>query len=325
MAILTNTALTYDSVGNREDLIDVIYDISPMEVPFSSGLARVEASAVKHEWQTDALAAVNTGNAVIEGDDVTFAAISPTVRVGNYAQISRKEVIIAGTQDAIDKAGRDTELAYQVIKKGRELKRDIEAILLTNQAGVAGNSTTARTLAGLPAWLQSNTQFNSGGAPAGADSGHTSDVPTAGRTDSGTQITFTEQMLKDAMSDAWSNGGQPSVLMANSFNRQKISGFSGIASVTTNADAQAPTHIVASADVYVSDFGNLRVVANRFQRGRDVWGIDFEYVALAVLRPMFTEELAKTGDAEKRMMLMEYTLRVENEAAHFGIFDLTTA
>ena len=145
MAQPTNTFDTYDAIGIREDLQDVIYSISPTETPFMSSAAREQVKNTFHEWQTDALAAAVTNNAVIEGDDATLDAASATSRIGNYTQIMDKTVVITGTQESVDKAGRASELAYQIAKKSKELKRDIESTLLTNQARAAGNSSTART------------------------------------------------------------------------------------------------------------------------------------------------------------------------------------
>jgi len=312
--------------GLRENLTDVIYNISPMETPFSSGLKRIKATQTLHEWQTDELAAADGDNAQLEGDDATFTTPAATTRVGNYTQISRKTLVLSGTLEAVDKAGRKKETAYQIAKRGKELKRDVETIMLRSQGGDGGGAGTARRLAAMPAWPKTNTVFQTGGTPAGADPTWTSGVPGAARTDDNTgEATFTETMLKTAIQSAWTEGGSPNVIMAGAHNKQNISGFSGIASPTVDVTKKAPTFLVAAVDVYVSDFGNLRVVPNRFQRARDVWGIDYEYLAMPVLRNVKTEKLAKTGDAEKRQMIFEYTLKVGNEAAHFGIFDLETS
>src|SRR5436190_7876892 len=183
MALPTNTFATYEAVGNREDLSDVIYRIDPTDTPFVNGVEREKADAVNHEWQTQALAAVDTANAVLEGDDATTDAVTPTVRLGNICQISDKVARVTGTQRAVDHAGRDNELAYQEMLKGLELKRDMESVLVgTNQAKNTGSTTVARTLANVLSFMKSNTDFGAGGAnPAAADG-------TGVRTDAGTLI-----------------------------------------------------------------------------------------------------------------------------------------
>lgn len=326
MAVVTGTFTRYDAVGLREDLSDVIYNISPEETPFISAIGRgPKANQTLTEWQTDSLANVDTANAVLEGADATFATPAATVRVGNYTQISRKTLILSGTLEVVDKAGRRSELAYQLAKRGKELKRDMEAIVLGNQAGNAGGVGTARNLASLGAWLKTNVDKGTGGG----DPTYTSGVPLAARTDAttGNLRAFTETILKNVIQKVWTAGGTPKILMVGPFNKTKVSGFSGIA--TRNFDlsnvSPRPTAIIASADVYVSDFGTLRVIPNRFQRERDAWVLDPEYADLSYLRPFRTEELAKTGDAEKRMLLTEYTLRVKQEAAHGLAADLTAS
>jgi len=311
MAVITETYQTYDAIGLREDLTDVIYDISPTETPFMSGSAKGSAKATLHEWQTDALEAVDATNHHIEGDDIAaFPAAVPTVRVGNYSQISRKLVLIAGTLDTVDKAGRATEMSYQLAKRSKELKRDMETIALSNQFGVAGDSSTARELAALGSWVKTNDNF----AGDGASPVYTSGVPAAGRTD-GTIRAFTEVILKDVLASVWDEGGDLVNLMLGPINKQNMSTFSGIATKTFNRDAEVPTAVVAAADVYVSDFGVLSVFANRFQRERDGWVWNPAFTSFNYLRPFKSTPLAKTGDAEKRMLLVEWTLKVRNEAA----------
>lgn len=320
MAIVANTFTRYSAVGIREDLSNVIYNISPEETPFISNISRENVKNTYFEWQTDALAAASASNAALEGDDVSsFQAVTPTARVGNYTQISTKNVIISGTLEAVDKAGRRSELTYQLAKMGAELKRDMESALLANQASVAGNTTTARRTAGLPAWLTSNTSFGTGGVDPTVGS-----TPTAARTD-GTQRAFTETLLKEVVAEVWNSGGTPKMLMVGSFNKQAASAFSGIATKFRDVPAGQQAQIIGAADVYVSDFGTINIVPNRFQRARDAFVVDPEYASLAILRPIQQTELAKTGDAEKRLMLVEYGLKVSNQAAHGIVADLTTA
>lgn len=322
MTILGNTLTHYGSIGNREDLSNVIYNISPEETPFMSNAGRDDMDAVFTEWQTDALAAPNGANAQLEGDNLaSYDAVVPTTRLGNTAQISRKSVSISGTQERIKKAGRKSELSYQVSKKGAELKRDLETIHIgTNQGATIGSATVARTEASFLAWLRTNvTNVVAGGANPAAPSGG---QPLAGRTDGTTPVAFTEAMLKTLAQSVWNSGGAPKTLMVDGTQKQTVSGFAGIATKTLYQEKAKVTAIIGAADVYVSDFGTYAIVPNRFQRHRDAWLVDFDYVKVAYLRPFKLEELAKTGDADNRLMLVEYTLKVTNEAAHGLVADL---
>lgn len=314
----------YDMTGIREDLSNVIYNISPEETPFMSGAGKgPKAKQTLTEWQTDTLAAATTDNAQLEGDDITsFPTLTSTVRVGNYQQISRKLVAVSDTADEVDAAGRESEEAYQLAKKGAELKLDMEKIFLHNQAGAAGSSTVARTLAGMGAWCKANVDKGTGAA---ANPTYTSGVPGAARTD-GTQRAFTETILKAVIQSVWTNGGKARTLLAGPVNKTKVSAFSGIA--TRNFDmsnvSPKPTAIIAAADVYVSDFGTVRVLPSRHIRERDAYLIDWDLIDVSYLRPFKKKALAVTGDASKTMLIVEYTLRVKQEAGLGLACDLTT-
>ncbi len=320
MSALTNTFTTFDAKGVREDLSDAIYNISPKDTPFMSNIKKGQALQTFFEWQTDTLATPDTANAQLDGDDVgTFDSTAATTRVGNYTQISRKTVIISGTLEAVDKAGRKSEMAYQLAKRAAELKRDQESIALTNQGASAGSLSTARKTGSLLAWLVTNVVK----ASDGTNPVYTN-IPTAARVD-GTQATLTEAMVKTAMLDAYTQGGKPEMLMVGPFNKQVASGFTGISTKTFYQSAVEETAIIGAADVYVTDFGILSIVPNRFQRARDAFLIDPEFAGIIFLRPYMTEPLAKTGDAEKRMLICEWGVKIHNEKAHAGIFDLTTS
>jgi hypothetical protein len=313
------TFQTYQSIGNREDLTDVIYNISPTDTPFMSSVGKTKATAVYHEWQTDSLAAA-AQNAVVEGAAASSLTVSPTTRVGNRTQISQKTVKIAGTQEAIDKAGRKSEKAYQLAKASAELKRDMEKIFLDNTAAVTGDASTARKLGSLQAWINTN-------ASVGATAGAAGSGGTTART-SGDDRTFTEALLKANVKSVYSAGGNPTVLMVTPTQKQVVSAFAGIAAQRYMAESAKPTTIIGAADVYLSDFGTLSVVPNRFMTadsgdgGEQAFVLDPEYAAIAYLRPFQTNELARTGDAEETQLLVEYTLEVKNEAAHGLIADL---
>ena len=309
----------YDVVGDREDLTDVIYNISPTDTPFMSSVGKTKATAVLHEWQTDSLAAADGTNAAVEGADASSATLSPTTRVGNRTQISQKTIQISGTLESVDKAGRKSEKAYQLSKASSELKRDMEKILLSNQVAAAGNSSTARTLGGLQAWINSNVSLGTSGV-AGS-------LGTTAKVD-GTNRAFAEDQVKEVVREAYTNGGNPSVVMVSPAKKQEFSAFSGIAQQRYNADGNKPSTIVGAADIYLSDFGTLSVVPNRFMTaeadsGEVAFVLDPEYAAIAYLRPFQTNELAKAGDSEKTQLLVEYTLEVKNEAAHGLVGDLS--
>jgi hypothetical protein len=312
------TYQTYTAIGQREDLSDVIYNISPTETPFLNSVGKSKATAVYHEWQTDSLASVNVSNAAVEGATASDATISPTTRVGNRTQISQKTIKISGTLDAVNKAGRKSEKAYQLAKASSEIKRDMEAILLSNQTAATGNATTARTLGGLQAWLASNTSNGSGGS-AGANG-------TTART-TGTDRAFSSTILNTVMQSAYTNGGSPTMLLVTPAQKVVASTFGGIATRYRDVPANQQAQIINAADVYVSDFGIIQIVPDRFIPNSDsddtAFLLDTEMAAVAYLRPFQTIELAQVGDAELTQLLVEYTLEVKNEAAHGIMSDLT--
>jgi len=311
----------YDAVGAREDLSDVIYNISPTDTPIMSSIGKTKATGVYHEWQTDALAASTTANALVEGADATSATLSPTTRIGNYTQIVGKTVQVSGTLEAVDKAGRKSEKAYQLAKASSEMKRDIETIITANQGQEAGSSnSTARKMGSLLSYIKTNTSKN-GTSVTGVDP---TTVGVSTRTD-GTTRTFTEAMLKDVVAKVFTSGGTPSTLFVSPALKQVVSGFSGLAAQRYQVPTSGQATILAGADLYQSDFGVLQIVPNRFMRTRDALVLDPEYAALAYLRPFQTIELAKAGDSDKTQILAELTLEVKNEAAHGGIFDLSAS
>jgi hypothetical protein len=320
MTAIAGTLQTYQAVGNREQLADVIYNIAPTETPFMQNAGRGTAKGKFEEWQTDSLASASTTNQHIEGDDITsFDAVTPTVRLANYTQISRKTLIVSGTQEKVESAGRRSDLAYQAGLRGKELKRDMERDFLWNKGAAAGTSSTPRVAGSLLAFVKTNVNK----ASDGLNPVYTS-IPTDVRTDSTVNRTYEESLLKDVIQKCWTEGASPSTVMVGPINKQRMSGFAGIATKTIDQTAAKPAVIIGAADVYVSDFGTLRVVPNRFQRERDVHVLDFNYISIAYLRPFQTIALAKTGDAEKRLMLAEYTLKVHNEKALGLVADVTT-
>lgn len=314
MAQPANSFSTNDAVGIREDLTDMIHMVEQMKTPFMQMCAKTKATNTLHEWQTDELAAASDSNAVVEGNDTTVEASTPTARLGNYCQISEKSARVTGTQNAVNTAGRATEMAYQVMKRLKELRRDMESSLLANKARVSRANATAGVLAGVPAWIKTNTSAGSGGSDPTGDG-------TDARTD-GTQRAFTESLLKNVIKQCYDEGGEPTTLMVGTFNKQAVSGFTGGA--TRNVDAKGKA-LHAAVDIYVSDFGTLRVVPNTFMRARDALLLEKDKWCVAYLRPVKQKELAVTGDSEARLINVEYTMEAKNEKASGGAFDLTTS
>lgn len=312
MAQPTNTFDAFDAVGNREDLTNDIWNIAPTATPFVSTIGRTPVSNILHEWQSDTLDAASSTNAQIQGDDKSGGAITPTVRLNNRTQISDKVITIAGTQIASDPAGRGDELGYQVALKGSALKRDMESAAAGNNAAVTGNSTLASRARTLEAWYTTNTSRGTSGANGSV---------SAAATD-GDQRDLTENLLKGVLQDIFVEGGDPDMIMVGGVNKQKISGFSGNNTRMLDGEDQK---LVTNIDMYTSDFGTMKVVANRFQRERTAHILQTDMWATGFLRPFEDTPLAKTGDAEKRLIITEWTLESRNEAASGVIADLSTS
>ena len=332
MAVPTNTVQTYTRVGIREDLADVIYNIAPTETPFMSNAGKGSASQTNHEWQTDGLANA-AANKQIEGDDAANLATVATTRLGNYEQISTKVIGVSGTDQAVTNAGRGDELAYQMAKAGKELKRDMEFTLVGQdkfkKAGAAG---TARELGTLSSWYGGNIAGTATAAnnyssaanttwanAAGASGALTGDGLTE-KNANGTTRAFTEDLLKAGLKKCFELGGSPDCVMMSASHKQTASGFNGIATNTNNI---ADKRVIGAVDVYVSDFGEVTFVPNRHQQENRVDILEMDKWELSYLRPFQTKELAKTGDSDKRMLLTEYTLTARAPTANYGIFALT--
>lgn len=323
MAAPTGTFQTYQKIGIREDLSDMIYNISPTETPFMSNCkVGKKAANTKVEWQTDALAAADGDNAVVEGDDATTNTASPTTRLTTYTQIMDKTVRVSDTNEQVTAAGQKKALAYEVAKRSKELKRDMETRLCGNYASVAGNATTARQTAGVEAWLETNTARGTGGSDGGWSGGI---VAAATDATASNQRAFTETQLKSVIKQCWDAGGEPTLIMVGSFNKQTASGFSGIATQYRDNDSDGPATIIAAADLYVSDFGKHNIVPNRFSRARSALVIDTEYFEMRYLQPFSVGDLARTGHSKRKLLKTEFALCSKNEAASGVVADLTTS
>lgn len=327
--------------ANREDLADIIYNIAPTETPFMMLAQRGTARNAKHEWLTDTLETA-ASNYQIEGDDYTGDARVAPNRLHAYTQISAKALTVSGTQEVVDKAGRKSEIAYQLALQAKELKRDIERHCVgfattgdatalgagVNNGGsypnTLGTSTGARTTANLGTWI--NTNINDGGSTAPPTS---AGQPTDGESrDPGTPRAFVESQLKEVIREAWSEGGNPSTIIVDPFNKQAISQFTG---GSTRFDKSEDKRLVTAVDVYVSDFGDHTVIPDRFlvqpiaAEGVAAYVLDMNYWGLHYLRPFQQNPLAKTGDAEKRLLLAEWCICAKNEKSSGAVYDLTFA
>jgi hypothetical protein len=316
MAVPSNTQETYQTIGNREDLINAVYMVEQTQTPFTSRIAKITATATKHEWQTEALASASDGNAKAEGDDAATDAAIPTVRLTNYTQISSKTARISGTQESVDNAGNTGRMAHQMAKKMTELKRDIEKSALANKAKAVGSSGTARVSAGIESWVATNT---SEGAGATSATGDGSDARSAG-----TLRAFTETLLKAVLADCASAGGDPDLILVGATNKQAMSAFTGNG-VVRNAEAVKQT-LNTAIDIYVSDFGTLEVVYSPQSNAASALAIDTKLFALATLpgRAFKQADLAKTGDSMRKQVLTEWTLESRNEDGSGAIYDLTS-
>jgi hypothetical protein len=318
MAVTSGTTQTYQAIGRREDLTDVIHDVTPTDTPFMSAIEKGSASNTYHEWQTDALAAASGDNKVVEGDNPDNETMDPTVRLGNYTQLMDKVIQVSSTQQASNNAGRGNELSYQMSKRSKEIKRDIETRITGNYASVAGNASTARELAGFEAWIQTNDSRGAGGGNTAFTGGI-----QAAATD-GTQRAFSETLFKDALQLCWENGGDPTMVMVGAFNKKQMSGFAGIADAVRETGTKRAT-IIGAADVYVSDWGQLNIVANRFSRSRSALIVDPSMWKLCYYQKFKTEDLAKTGHSDRKMLSVELTLEACNEKGSGVVADLTTS
>ena len=315
MAQATNTFDSYDAVGIREDLEDVIYDVSPEETPFYSKCGKVKAANTLHEWQTDALRA-STTNAHIEGDATSADARTATTRLGNYTQIFKNAVVIPDTDEGLVKAGRAKEIAYQVLKTAKEQKLDIEKALFDNNARVAGSSTAARELAGAPSWIVTNIDEASDATAATGDG-------TDARTD-GTAAAFSQTRFDNVMQSIWESGGKPDSVYLSAFQMNVALGFTGNNNQRSTIRAE-DERVIKHMDVYVTPWGTVEFVPSRENRSKDVFVMQDDMWAVGVLRPTKNVALAKTGDATTRQVTTELTLICKNEKASGAVFDCTTS
>lgn len=323
MAVPAATYQTFQQIGRREDLSNLIFNISPTEKPFTAAIKKTKATQSKHEWQTDALASASpSASAIVEGDDATANTADPTTRLNNQLQTFRKVVQVSGRAREIDVAGRADEFEYQLKKRMAELGRDLEAALTQNNASTAGSASSAPLMASAESWILTN-RTSMGQGTAQTTPGQSSGTPSTAPTDSTTAGTLVESALKLIVRNCWDQGGDPSLVMCGSAIKQKISGsFTGISTRYTDVKSKSQAEIISGADVYVSDFGKTTIVPNRFMRTKTVLVIDPEYWGIASLRGFTMERLGKTGDSDRAQIVGDYTLEARNEAASGKISDV---
>ncbi len=312
MAVPSNTYKTYEAVGIKESLEDIIYNISPVDTIFSSKLKEAEAkpNGVKYEWQTDALAAA-ASNAQLEGDDTAASAASPTTRLYNMMQIQKKAFRISGTMDAVKAAGRAKELAYQTAKNTKELAKDIEYAFL-REVRVDGDAATARKMRGALNWITTNLN-------KAADATLNADGTITG----GTARALTEAILNATSQNVFTEGGNPTLALCGPFQKRQVSAFT-----TGTVNYRRPVEekkIINTVDVYVNDFFTLTIKPHRIMPTDVMVILDMDYWKKATLRPTAREELAKTGDSELYHIIAEHTLVAGNEKASGRITNLTTS
>lgn len=310
---VSNSFKTYDAQANREDLSNAIYNIDPYDTPFMTLAGRRNVSNVTYDWQVEALKAVDEDNAQLEGFELQRSPSQPTERVSNVVQISKRDATVSGSQNAANPAGKNREMAHQMAMRSKELKRDMETILCGAQGRVNGDSTTARRTRALESWLATNASRGVGGAAAATEA----DSPT-----DGTPRELTEAMVKAVLQSCYTNGSEPTRMLVGAYNKGITSGFVGRENTRQNI---AKERVQATISIYAGDFGTLQIQATRWIRPSTAFLLDPGYVRVAYYRRFRQIPLAKIGDADTRMILAEYGLQVDNEAAHGVIADLTTS
>lgn len=307
MAAVTGNFATYNQVGIREDLEDIIYNIAPMDTYFFNHIGKSKARSTLHEWQTDTLDTPSAANAYAEGDDFSAQAINPTSRLKNYTQISRKDFVITRTANIVNTAGRKEELAYQTVLKGKALKRDIESVLVQNKSATVGTTAAARTTASAETWIYTTNHVSGATQTTNTTPAPVSGIATTAGTD-GSATAVTEADFKAALLQAWSCGGETDVILLSPALKAKSDLFTGLATRFRNVASGDQADIVGAADVYVSSYGSHKIQLSRYMRTSAILFLDMSSWGVAWLDPIHMEQIAKSGDSEKRMLVGEYAL-----------------
>jgi hypothetical protein len=311
MAKVTNAFDTYTATADREDLSNIIYNISPMQTPFMSSIGTRNVKNVVFDWQTESLP-TPSGTGQLEGFELSRAASTATARVSNVCQISYRDATVTGSQDASDAAGKRSEMAHQLAIMAKALKRDMEEALCQKGAKTTGDATTARQTGGFESWITTNDSRGTSGASTGGGA-----APT-----DGTQRALTETLLKDVLELMFASGAEPNLAICGPHNKQVISGFTGRSQARQMVDANT---VEASVSIYSSDFGELKIVPSNRSRERSLLLVDPEFAKVSYLRSFDTIDIATIGDAETKMIVVEYGLEVSNEAAHGVVADLSVS
>lgn len=321
MAQPANLYDRYDVGTNaREDLIDKITMVNPEETPVVSALGRDTADNTFHEWQRDSLRTPNKDNAAIDGDDATASNKTPPLRVGNYCQITQDTIAVSGRAEVVKKAGMRSAMAYYKAKAYVELKRDIEAAVVSSNAAVAGSGAAAAKAGGLGVLIYTNALHGAGGSTAA----HTSGAPTVAPT-AGTGRALTEALLKTAVQQTYTSAGKvPDAVYLSPAHKTVFSTFAGIAVNRYNITGDNQAHVIGGADVYMSDFGALDIVPHYIMAGgTNAYGLNPDYGSIAYLRGYQSTPLGKTGDNTKEQVLVDWTLQLDAENVNFAIKDLS--
>lgn len=327
------TTTTYGQVGVREDLSDAIYNIAPTDTPYTSTVQKGKKAINRViEWQTDTLAADDGSIAVLEGASATDRTFTATVRLKNHMQIMDRAIIISDSADAVTAAGRETETGYQVMKRTKELKRHMENRLCGNWASDDGSAATARQCAGFAAWITTNDSRGQAGATKGTQGGYSNGIVSAATDGTSSSLrTFTETLFKGRVKACWDEGGEDNIVLLNSGLKQKLSGFSGVATKYNIVDKNTRSNeIVGAVDLYASDFGVKKAVPTRFIGGRsggnnrdhDVIGMDPKMWSIHNLQPFSVGPLARVGHADRKLLKVEFSQASRNEKGNWIITEL---
>jgi hypothetical protein len=317
MAKVTNAYTTYQAVGNREDLSNAIYNIDPFDTPVMSAIRRRNVKNRLFDWQTEFLPLVNLNNALAEGFLLVNQQAQPTIRQNNVTQISERDATVSGSQEESDAAGKGSEMAHQMAMASKVLKSDLESMLCSRQPRNDGNDTgpTARVTEGFAHWLGRATDRNAAVAGAIAPGTAVTGLPTTatGAFPPPTAVALTEQMLGDAMQKAYTNGASPSLWVVPPGPKRTVSTFTGR---STSQVLVGKTEVVSTVDVIATDFGRVKCIPSRWIPTDVGLLIDPDYAAVAFFRSFRQYLMARVGDAESRMIVVEWGVEMRNSLAH---------
>ena len=287
----SNAYVTYEAVGNREDLLDIITNISPEETPLMTKFGTSKVTGMTHSWLTDSLSEPKQ-NAVLETAEFGTTEATPRVKLSNDIQIFMRDCTVSDSQEAVLKAGVKSEMAYQMQKVMKMIALDVEYAIVRNSTRQAGNSVQVGLMGGVPYFNDVNVL--DGEAHAGEDE-------------------LTEELLNDAIQLAWKKGGTPDICVVSGANKRIISGFTGNADRQRSADS---TKIKQIVDIYESDFGMVNMVLHRLQLDTRVDFLQTEYWKLAYLIPFKTYDRPKDSLLNGKVVSGQLTLECRSKEAN---------